>query len=367
MAAVGAATPLQFLVMGVVGMPLPFLCYLGAVLLGAWRGGLGPGLVATVASSLAATYFFVPPGFSLTIGWAGLFAVACFALQGILVAALCERRLRAEFALAETVERLTEERDARAKLLKDERASREDAERARREAQDANRAKDLFLAMLSHELRTPLNPIIGWTQMLQRGGLSPKAQANALEVIERNAKLQNQLIEDLLDVSRIAQGKFELRPQRLLPERVVHTAVETVRPLAYSTGVELEIQAAENLPAINADPTRLTQAVWNLLTNAIKFTPGAGRVGVRMETRADAVRIEVGDSGVGIAPEFLPRLFDRFSQGSEGPTRTRGGLGLGLFIVRHIVEAHGGRVWAESEGEGKGSAFIIELPIAGAE
>ncbi|AGY58384.1 ATP-binding protein [Gloeobacter kilaueensis] len=234
---------------------------------------------------------------------------------------------------------------------------------ARAEAETANRVKDEFLAVLSHELRTPLNPIIGWTQLLRRGGLPEKTQASALEAIERNAKLQNQLIADLLDVNRIQRGKFELKLQPLALEGVVQLAVETVRPLAKNAQVELTVEVAKNLPELMADSVRLTQVVWNLLTNAIKFTPAGGQVEVRLMTTAGGVRIEVRDSGVGIAPEFLPRLFERFTQASAGTTRTQGGLGLGLFIVKHIVELHGGRVWAASAGAGSGAAFFVELPL----
>ncbi len=259
---------------------------------------------------------------------------------------------------------LAEDLARRAGLAVDNARLYDAEQRARKDAERANRVKDDFLAVLSHELRTPLNPIIGWTQMLRRGKLSPTAQAEALEVIERNAKLQNQLIEDLLDVSRIEQGKFSHQPQPLVPSTVVHSAIEAVRSTAQAAQVALTIEVPEDLPEIEADPTRLSQVVWNLLINAVKFTPPLGRVEVRLMRIPDGVRLVVCDTGIGIAPEFLPHLFERFRQADASSTRKQGGLGLGLFIVHHIVELHGGRVWAESEGEGQGSTFTVELPVA---
>ncbi|AGY59515.1 sensor histidine kinase [Gloeobacter kilaueensis] len=235
---------------------------------------------------------------------------------------------------------------------------------ARAEAEAANRAKDQFLAMLSHELRTPLNPILGWTQLLRRGQLSAAAQAQALEIIERNARLQNQLIEDLLDVSRIERGKFIHKPQPLQLTGVVLAAVEAVRTLAVEAQLQLEVEIAENLPLVEADPTRLQQVIWNLLTNAIKFTPSGGQIRLQVERTPSGVRVSVTDTGAGIVADFLPHLFERFRQADETTTRRQGGLGLGLFIVRHIVELHGGKVWAESAGEGKGARFTVELPAA---
>jgi len=250
----------------------------------------------------------------------------------------------------------------REEMLDRERRLKEAAEQARTQAVEANRAKDDFLAVLSHELRTPLNPIIGWTQLLRRGGLDARKQAEALETIERNAKLQNQLIADLLDVSRVAEGKLTLQPRPMALAPVVRSAIEAVRHHAEASGVHLAVDLAE-APRVNGDPTRLQQVVWNLLTNAIKFSLPGGRVGVRLAAPdGDTVRLTVEDNGLGIASEFLPHIFERFRQADGTRTRKQGGLGLGLFIVRSIVELHGGTVRAESAGEGRGAIFSVALP-----
>ncbi|AGY56385.1 ATP-binding protein [Gloeobacter kilaueensis] len=238
-----------------------------------------------------------------------------------------------------------------------------EAEIAQGEAETANQIKEDFLAVLSHELRTPLNPIVGWTQLLRRGTLSSEQQVLALETIERNAKLQNELISSLLDASRIERDKFEYKFQPLDPAVTVRTAIAAVAVLAEQAKVELVVSIAEVLPAIKADPTRLTQVVWNLLTNAIKFTPSGGQVEIQLEASAQLVRLVVRDNGIGIAAAFLPHIFERFRQADTSRTRRSGGLGLGLFIVRRIVEAHGGQVRAESKGEGRGSTFTVELPL----
>jgi PAS domain S-box-containing protein len=244
-----------------------------------------------------------------------------------------------------------------------------DAERNRllEEAREANRMKDEFLAMLSHELRTPLSAIVGWAHMLRSGGLDEATVARAIETIDRNAKVQNQLIEDILDVSRIVAGKFHLDMRSADLVRVVEAACDTVAPAAAAKGVELR-QELDPLvrpccPAIG-DPDRLQQVVWNLLSNAIKFTPKGGTVTVEVRRLDDTSEFEivVRDTGIGIAPDFLPHIFERFRQAGTG-ARRQGGLGLGLSIVRHIVEMHGGSVMATSGGEGQGSVFTVRLPI----
>ncbi|HEX7316484.1 MAG TPA: PAS domain-containing protein [Pyrinomonadaceae bacterium] len=239
-----------------------------------------------------------------------------------------------------------------------------DQVRARREAEAANRLKDEFLATLSHELRTPLTAILGWTRLLSGGELDAPTAARALEIIERNAEAQQQLIEEVLDVSRIITGKLRLdaSPVELVP--VVEAAVDAVRPAAQAKNIELSVGADPEAGLVYADPTRLQQVIWNLLTNAIKFTPKEGKVEVRLERANSNVCIRVSDNGIGIAPDFLPHVFDRFRQADSSTTRHYGGLGLGLAVVRHLVEQHGGRVSAESEGENLGSTFTIELPVS---
>jgi PAS domain S-box-containing protein len=229
-------------------------------------------------------------------------------------------------------------------------------------AEEANRLKDEFLATISHELRTPLTAILGWATMLRSNRFDEAALTRALETIERNAKNQKQIIEDLLDVSRIITGKLrlEIRPVELAS--LIEAAVESLRPAAEAKEVRLQKVLAADLEPIAADPARLQQIIWNLLSNAIKFTPRGGRVQIRLEHVDAHAEISISDTGQGISPEFLPFVFDRFRQADSTTTRKHGGLGLGLAIVRHLVELHGGTVKAESEGAGQGSTFTVTLP-----
>ena len=230
-------------------------------------------------------------------------------------------------------------------------------------AEEANRLKDEFLAVLSHELRTPLNAILGWARMLRAGTLSENDVPRALETIERNAQAQAQLIEDLLDVSRIVSGKLRLDMRPVDIGEVLEEAIDTVRPTADARGVTL-VGAVNHVGPVSGDAQRLQQVVWNLLSNSIKFTPPGGTVHVRVHQAGSMVRIVVTDTGQGIDPEFLPHVFDRFRQASSTPGQTRRkGLGLGLAIVRHLVEAHAGTVSATSDGPGKGATFTVEMPV----
>ena len=236
--------------------------------------------------------------------------------------------------------------------------------KARKEAETVNRIKDEFLATLSHELRTPLNAIIGWIQLLRGGQMSDSQVNKALDVIDRNAKAQNQLIDDLLDVSRIIRGtmKLQLEPTNLI--EVVMASLDTVRPGAEAKNIAIATQFEFNPVKVNGDWERLQQVFWNLLINAIKFTPAGGKVTIESEIHNNTVSVRVTDSGQGISPDVLPYVFDRFRQAeTKSSTRTQGGLGLGLAIVRHLVEIHGGRVTADSQGTGTGATFAIELPI----
>ena len=238
---------------------------------------------------------------------------------------------------------------------------REQAARAR--AEEASRLKDEFLATVSHELRAPLNAILGWAQILRTGALDEERLRHAIAVIERNARTQAQVIEDLLDVSRIITGKLRLDIQPILPSRAVGSAIESVKPMAEAKGVTLRAELDPDAGPISGDSSRLQQIVWNLLSNAIKFTPSGGRVEVRLRRVSAQVELSVRDSGIGIEPEFLPHVFDRFRQADASTTRAVGGLGLGLAIVRHLVELHGGTVRAESGGLDQGSTFLIRLPL----
>jgi PAS domain S-box-containing protein len=235
---------------------------------------------------------------------------------------------------------------------------------ARQEAEAANRLKDEFLATLSHELRTPLTAVLGWVRMLREGNLEEPAAERALAIIERNAEAQQQLIEEVLDVSRIITGKLHLdmQPVELVP--VVETAVDAVRPAAEAKNIELSVSINSEANLVSADPSRLRQVIWNLLTNAIKFTPQEGKVEVRLERVGAHVEIKIIDTGQGISPDFLPHVFDRFRQADSSSTRQYGGLGLGLAVVRYLVEQHGGSVTAESLGEHQGSTFTVHLPVS---
>jgi PAS domain S-box-containing protein len=238
----------------------------------------------------------------------------------------------------------------------------EDLRRRAEELAAANRAKEDFLATLSHELRTPLNAMLGWTRLLRMGKLDQAAMARALETIERNAHIQEQLIADILDLSRIVTGKLrlELRPTELPP--VVEAAIDAVRPAADAKGIAL-VSEIERPGTVLGDPDRLQQVVWNLLVNAVKFTPSEGRVTARLARSGPDAVIAVTDTGQGIAPDLLPFIFDRFTQGDASVTRRHGGLGLGLSIVRHIVELHGGTVEGTSDGAGTGATFTVRLPV----
>ncbi len=245
----------------------------------------------------------------------------------------------------------------RAHLYALERLRREELERS-------NRLKDDFLGIVSHELRTPLSAILGWARMLRHGMVgSSHARERALEAIERNATLQARLVDDLLDVSRIVSGKLDLETSAVDLSSVIDAALDSVRPTLLAKGVETRLSFAPEGVTVLGDERRLQQVVWNLLANAIKFTRAGGRIELGLERAATTARITVKDNGIGIPQDALPHVFERFKQADGGATRQYGGLGLGLSIVHHVIEAHGGRVHALSEGEGKGTEIVIELPI----
>ena len=237
-------------------------------------------------------------------------------------------------------------------------------QQAREEAEELNRSKDQFLAVLSHELRTPLNAIFGWARMLQSAAMDEATSRRAIDAILRNATAQVQLVEDLLDVSRIITGKMRLDVQWLDLKSVIESALDAVQPAASAKGLKIETVLDPNAGPVVGAADRLRQVVWNLLMNAIKFTPRDGRVQVHLRKLKSHVEIVVSDSGEGIQPEILPFIFDRFRQGDSTTTRPHGGLGLGLALVRHLVDLHGGRVRAASEGPGRGATFVVELPVA---
>jgi PAS domain S-box-containing protein len=236
------------------------------------------------------------------------------------------------------------------------------ARQARDRAEEANRAKDEFLATVSHELRTPLTAILGWTSILRTTPLSVEKQARALETVERSARAQAQIVDDLLDISRIVAGRMRLELKPVDLGGVVDAVLDVVRPAAAARGIQLEPLLEPDVGFVQGDAQRLQQVAWNLLTNAIKFTPQGGRVSVRLRRVEACVELEVRDSGQGISPAFLPHLFERFQQADGSATRRHGGLGLGLSIVRHLMELQGGSVHAHSEGEGQGARFTVRIP-----
>jgi PAS domain S-box-containing protein len=271
---------------------------------------------------------------------------------------------RRHIGFAKVTRDLTERRMAE-EALRAERAELERRVKQRTaELENANRMKDQFLAVLSHELRTPLTSIYGWLSMLRAGKVEQGDVMKALQVIERNVRAQTQLVDDLLNVSRIVTGNLTIAPQWVDPISIANAAVDSIRPAAAAKNIKITVESASS-ETIFADPERLQQVIWNLLTNAVKFTAKGGEVKVEIARVTSKIQISVSDTGEGIAPEFLPYVFDRFSQADASTTRKTGGLGLGLSIVRHIVEMHGGTVIAHSEGIGLGTTIIFQIPIPG--
>jgi len=237
------------------------------------------------------------------------------------------------------------------------------AEEQSRQAETANRLKDEFLATLSHELRTPLNSVLGWARLLASGKLDLAQSTHAIQAIERAGWAQSRVIEDLLDISRIVSGKLELNARPTIVRPLVEAAIESLRPAAEAKRITVDVSLDAASDPITADPDRLQQVAWNLLSNAIKFTPTGGRVTVRLTSDGDQLQLEVSDTGLGFTPEVAAHLFERFRQGDSSPTRQHAGLGLGLGIVRHVVELHGGTVTAASAGEHSGATFDVRIPL----
>ena len=300
-------------------------------------------------------------GFYAVVATAPIILIICFTYQTYLknIEASLEQteaaRLHVE-ELSRYIGELQRSEEERGQLLLR-------AERARSDAEAANRIKDEFLATLSHELRTPLTSLLGWSSVLREAKRDEKVLTQGLEAIDRNARVQAQLIDDLLDVSRIVSGKLNLDVRPLDIASVVRAAINVVRPAADAKGITLDYHAEPGVGAISADSARLHQIIWNLLSNAVKFTPHGGKICVRVEQDGSNARVTVNDTGQGIDAEFLPRVFDRFRQADSSTTRSFGGLGLGLAIVRHLVELHGGTVSAQSDGISKGATFIATFPL----
>jgi len=261
-----------------------------------------------------------------------------------------------------TESKRAEERER--EILRQAQEAKQQADQARRQAEEANLAKDEFLAMISHELRTPLTAILGWTRMLVNGQVPPDQHQKAFEIIDRNARSQAQLIEDLLDVSRIISGKLRIDFKPVDFNKIIAAAVDALLPAAEAKEIQIESRVGANSGPLVGDAERLQQVAWNLLSNAIKFTPRHGLVQIGVQKIDSQMELRVTDNGIGISSEFLPRVFDRFSQSDTSLTRSHGGLGMGLAIVKSLVELHGGVISVTSAGEGQGATFIIRLPIS---
>ncbi len=262
----------------------------------------------------------------------------------------------------ESAERIITGLSAQAAIAIDNARLFEEMQKARESAEVANRLKDEFLATLSHELRTPLNAVLGWTSLVRSTAMDEARRARALETIERNALLQQKIVEDLLDVSKIIAGQLRLEKEPIPFRPIVEAAVESIRPTAGAKNVRVTLELDDDPAIVIGDQRRLQQIVWNLLSNSVKFTPDGGSIRVALAVTEACVELVVADTGIGISPEFLPHVFERFRQGDARTSRAHGGLGLGLAIVRHLTEMHGGTVAAVSAGEGKGATFVVRLP-----
>ena len=309
--------------------------FFAAVALSAWFGGLGPGLLATLLAGLASAFFLFEPVYSLRIGWDDVTRVAVLTMVASLIGVLHETSRRAHRQMLEATE----------------------------QALAANRAKDRFLAVLSHELRNPLNPILTVAGVLESDARLPEDVREDLKLIRRNAELEGRLIDDLLDLNRIARGKLTLCVQPVDAHALIEDVLAMCRADAVAKGVGLEAWYAADRHHVSADPARLMQILWNLLRNALKFTPSGGRVTVTTASNSDqTLSIEVTDTGIGIDADALGRIFDAFEQADESVTRRFGGLGLGLAISRSLAQAHRGSLQARSEGKGRGATFTLRLP-----
>jgi signal transduction histidine kinase len=265
---------------------------------------------------------------------------------------------------AESAERVIAGLAAQAAIAIDNARLFDAMQKAREAAEVANQLKDEFLATVSHELRTPLNAVLGWTSLLRSTNMDAFRRAKAIETIERNAQLQQKIVEDILDVSRITAGQLRLDREPMPFRPIVEEAVDSIRPMAAGKNIQVTLELDDDPAILIGDHARLQQVVWNLLANGIKFTPDGGGLRVTLAVTESRVELVVADTGIGISPDFLPHVFERFRQGDARVSRAHGGLGLGLAIVRHLTEMHGGTVAAVSAGEGKGSTFIVRLPTA---
>jgi signal transduction histidine kinase/ActR/RegA family two-component response regulator len=313
--------------------------FFAAVAVSAWYGGLGPALAATTLAGVATAFVFMPPEYSLRIGWDELFRLGAFLLVGVLISSLNEKERRARQSLVD----------------------------AYATAAAANHAKDEFLAVLSHELRNPLNALLNAVTVAERQARDAgcdDGRRELLAVIRRNAELETRLIDDLLDLTRLSKGKLTISKERVDAHDVVRHAMEVCARDAENKDLKVYTHFYASESVVHADPARLEQVIWNLLRNSVKFTPRGGCITIRsFNVDEGALRVEIADTGIGISRDALPKVFSAFEQGDADITRRFGGLGLGLSICRRLVELHGGRISAYSEGRGRGATFAIELPV----
>jgi signal transduction histidine kinase len=350
-AAAGVAVMSRLALDPVWGVKLPLITFYPAVMMSAWVAGFGAGMMTTMLCAVAAGYFWMPPIVSLGASdLTDLIGLLVFVGIGTIMSALNEAWRRMVVAVSESENRL-------AIALTNEHV-------ARTAAETADRMKDQFLAVLSHELRTPLNTILGWLPALRAGRLDASQQERALETIELNTRAQARMIDDLLDISSIVAGKMTLDRRFMSLGPVVAETVESLQYQAKAKGLILGSEMDSISGPVLADADRMRQVCVNLLVNAIKYTPSGGLVAVRLTVNDSAVRIVVKDTGIGIDADLMPQVFERFRRADWRTAGTRSGLGLGLAIVRQIVEMHGGMVKAESDGLGRGAAFVVTLPIA---
>ncbi len=348
-----------------MGDRAPLGLFTMAIIFAAWKGGLLPGLFATVLSIAMGSLLFIAPH-SFTPQHFTILGI--FLVNGCLISLVCgsmlESRKKAEAAREEVELGQSQLRESEGRF----RQLAEIEHAARLEAERTAVLKDEFLATVSHEMRTPLTAMLGWVQLLRNGSLTGDSIPKALETIERNARAQAKLIDDLLDMSRILSGRLRLDVHRVSPAETVEAAIAAAEPAAAAKNIQLTSHLDFRVGLVPGDATRLQQIIWNLLSNAIKFTPSGGEVTVAVTDLKSRVEISVSDTGEGIEPKFLPHVFDRFRQQDASTVRKHQGLGLGLSIVKQLVELHGGSVRVESEGSGKGTNFVVSLPVmAGSE
>jgi signal transduction histidine kinase len=347
-----------------LGYRFPLIAFYPAIMVTAWFGGLWPSLTATMVSALIVDRLWLAPLRAAELSVPGdLIALGLFVGIGMVISSFSESmhrstaRERAAREQAEQHERALQDSE---RQLRDA-LGREQAARA--EAVIANRTKDRFLAIVSHELRTPLNAVLGWAEILRRQGPDPRLRDRAVEAIAVNAKRQVQLVDDLLDVIGMMSGKLQLQPAVVNINDVVRAVIELMQPAADSKRIELAFHDLLPRATVHGDSMRLQQILWNLISNAIKFTPDHGLVQIHTRELPNAIEIRVVDTGRGIPSEHLQAIFEPFHQVDGSITRDQSGLGLGLPIVKHLAEAHGGHVRAESAGPGKGSIFTLTLPL----